>query len=498
MNNLKALIQSLSASEIRAFKHHTTRSGRENPRYTVLFDLLHRKKDVAIEKEFPKERSRSVLANDLFEHLLESLEKDIKSPQQQIRKLLNDAEQLYNRGLPKDALKRLYAAREIVKSGELFGYHIEILNWLPRLEPSKADAHATEYDQVCASMLSYRAYYKLHLQFRDFIKRQENCKTEKDKAYLTALLQHELLTKPAENLCLLAQLDFIRCHVIYARMCFLNVENLTWCRKAVAIFDQNPLFKAAHPNLYTASLLTLQFAFFNQNDPFVQENLREEYLTLTKYLTELPLVKPIAAQVFSYLFPSRLRQIQHFYADNPTEKYAQVAELQKQYLYLKDHIPHEGHQIYHANFVNFHFADQKYFEAEQAIENLIEHAPLRPDIAAFARIWHLIVHYELSNKQALLNQAMSVYQYLRRHELLYETEKTLLLFFERLSNLDAHQAQEKYILLQNLQRDLEVHWQQAYEASFYARNNLVVWIEQQLAHFLVVSLLETKTSKSIT
>lgn len=480
MKDLKALIRSLNPNEIRTFNHHAARSGREEPLYKALFELIQREDEAAIEKKFPNKKSRAVLANALFENILESLEYAAQTPQEQIRKHLNNAEHLYNRGLQREAIKRLEAAKTIARQTNLFGYCLEAIKWLKRLEPHKLAEYTAEYIEICETIASCNTYENYHIQFMSFIRRQEVCKTEKEKKQLADLLQ-DLPTKSPDELCLLAHLDYIRCHIIYARLLLLFDHNVAWCKQALAIFDQNPLFKQAHPNLYAASLLNLRIAFFDRINLTTNPILPEEVVSLNKLLAELSLPKPIAAQVFTYTMSISLTQIMYLKNHSSAEKYKKAALLQKQYEHLKDQIKHEGHQIYHANFVNFYFSEKNYPQAEHCINKLQDFKPLRPDIASFARIWTLIIQYEIGNKQWALNQTMSARQYLRRNELLFESEKIILLFFESL--LNAHTPQEQYNLFKKLQQDLAACWQSDPKNRVYGQPNLEVWIEEHVKYW---------------
>ncbi len=124
------LIQSLSKGEKRYFKVHSSRHtiGEEN-KYVKLFDAIckqkvYDEKDLLANEKYV--RQLPLLKKRLYHSILKALEVYHTSIDAEVRKLLHQAEILYEKALYEQAKKILRSIKTICKENELLTYELEI------------------------------------------------------------------------------------------------------------------------------------------------------------------------------------------------------------------------------------------------------------------------------------------------------------------------------------------------------------------------------------
>lgn len=104
--------------------------------------------------------------------------------------------------------------------------------------------------------------------------------------------------------------------------------------------------------------------------------------------------------------------------------------------------------IVHANFIKKDFSNAIYFINEILKNNKVKN---RPDIYYSARIWELIIHYEMKNFMFLETFLDSTYRFLKRNNKLFSFDRELILFLKA-ENINKKQMHLNYMLnfIQNI------------------------------------------------
>ena len=138
-NNLHELILSMSKNEKRYFKIESGVYGSGNKDYLMIYEILEKQKQYDPKKYKQQLRSAgfkrfgqlAVIQNYLYEFILKTLVKYKNSMKSihQVNRLLEQVDLLYDRGLTKQAKKKLNQAKKIAVHYQLKAQTMDILDW---------------------------------------------------------------------------------------------------------------------------------------------------------------------------------------------------------------------------------------------------------------------------------------------------------------------------------------------------------------------------------
>ena len=121
--SLEKLIYSLNKGELKAVS--LAMKKKNNSKYKELFHVIRNKKEVK-QKLQPKELQQRKYLYDL---ILETLSKQVKSAKSKILRHIFYTETLFERQFIKEAWKEINKAQKIAEHFEYFGFLIQILDW---------------------------------------------------------------------------------------------------------------------------------------------------------------------------------------------------------------------------------------------------------------------------------------------------------------------------------------------------------------------------------
>jgi hypothetical protein len=122
-------------------------------------------------------------------------------------------------------------------------------------------------------------------------------------------------------------------------------------------------------------------------------------------------------------------------------------------------------------------------------------ADIRYDMLCLARIFNIIIHYELKNHELIENLEGSAYRYLQKKKLLYQAEKALLDFLKKNKNVlfEKKRIPEIFTRLKesvvNLSRD-------PYEQQLIEQFDMLAWIESKIQNKTFEEILKSKNRTS--
>lgn len=105
-------------------------------------------------------------------------------------------------------------------------------------------------------------------------------------------------------------------------------------------------------------------------------------------------------------------------------------------------------------------------------------ANLRQDIYSYARIFNLVVHYELGNFELLEYVIKSTSRYLNKRQRDFELELTILNFMKRLARKTGGHSQER--IFREFQTALNRHFQNGTDQIMLEYFNFPAWVESKL------------------
>jgi hypothetical protein len=135
-------------------------------------------------------------------------------------------------------------------------------------------------------------------------------------------------------------------------------------------------------------------------------------------------------------------------------------------------------------------------DREKTIEylNRIIHwkADLRVDLQCYARLLHLIAHYELGNYEILESLIKSVYRFMHKMKNLSVVEKEVLGFLQRSFHKDPRKLKPDFRILRDKLRKYE---QSPLERRSFMYLDFVSWLESRIREVPVQDIIRARSRK---
>jgi tetratricopeptide (TPR) repeat protein len=448
---LHDLISSLTKSEKRFFKLHSAlQSGDKN--YLRIFDAIDKQPvydEEALKKQFAKETFIKHLPsekNHLYKLVLKSLrafhaESSVSGI---LKQEIKNIEILYQKALYVECNKLLHRAKRIARENERFYYWFELLSWEKMLleeayesgEFTKdLDALIEEEREVVEKLRNLAAYHILYSKINYVFRSGGYVRTEEEHAMVEEISENALIK--GKNTALSRRA---------ATICYYTQGFCQWAKrdwrtslekflKVKQILEDNPLVKADLPKRYIRTLHYIINAHIELRD---FESARAE-ITSMRELPGTPGFSGtnIDTQIFVASYLSELRLLDR------CGEHEQALALVDEILAGLEKIGPRLQKEYELEF--FFALAGVYFGAGQYNKSLFwlnkvlnDNEPtLRQDIFTYARLFNLVVHYELGNFDLLEYIVRSTQRFLNKRHRDHQVENTLVDHIKRLAKAEA-------------------------------------------------------------
>lgn len=434
------LIKSLTKSEKRFFKLHSSlQSGDKN--YLRIFDAIDKQKiydEDAIKKQFAKETFIKHLPsekNHLYKLILKALrayhaESSVSGI---LKQEIKNIEILYQKALYVECNKLLHRAKRTAKENERFYYWFELLSWEKMLleeayesgEFTKdLDALIEEERGVIEKLRNLAAYHILYSKINYVFRSGGYVRTEEEHAMVQEISDHPLIKGKNTALSFRA-----------ATICFYTQGFCHWAKRdwrtslekflrVREILDENPQIRADLPKRY---IRTMHYIINGQIELRDLGSARENIAMLRK----LPGTKGfeglnIETQVFVASYLGELRLLDRSGEHLKAIKLADDILVGMERMGARLHKEHEL-EFYFA-LACAHFGGAEMNKALFWLNKVLnDNEPtLRQDIFTYARLFNLVVHYELGNFDLLEYIVRSTQRFLNKRQRAYQVEVTLI------------------------------------------------------------------------
>lgn len=497
------LVKSLVGPEKRHFKLYISRNqATEDSKFVRLFDALDGSKEYneeAILKKVPS-ITRQQLPNikaHLYGELLTSLRllHSLKNTEIQIREQIDFARILYNRGLILQALKILDRVKAHAKANSHFILTLEILQFEKDIEAR----HITRSLKGRAAELIAQTNFSI--QQINEVTHLSNLALKMYELYLenghVTDQEHseaiERIFKESIKGINETQISFFGKAYFHQCYCWYYVIQLDFARyyrhaeKWVKLFTEHPEAKKEDPFLYVKAVHNLLNSLFiiGRGDKMNKElkELERFYAFAGAFSENLEI------QTFVYLYTSKINQ--HFLQGTFTEGLALVQPIEDKLKQYQQYIDMHRVLVFYYKIASLYFGSG---DNENAIEylNKIIHlkvGQLRTDIQCFARLLHLIAHYELGNMELVEYLIKSVYRFLSKMENLDAVLTEVFSFLRRSLSSRPKNVKQSFIGLRN---KLETVSTNKYSRRSYQYLDIVSWLESNIEHVPVQEIIRRK------
>ncbi|MFM1931913.1 MAG: hypothetical protein RL226_1216 [Bacteroidota bacterium] len=492
-NELFDLVKSLTKSEKRFFKLSSSlQTGDKN--YLKIFDAIDKQEDYNEEalkhqfrnetfiKHFPSEK------NHLYKLILKSLRAyhADNSVSSQLKQEIKNIEILYNKALFKECNKFLMRAKKQAIDYEKFYYLFELINWEKMLlEEALEDGKFTkdldtliqEEQEVIDKLRNLAAYHVLYSKINYVFRSGGFARNEDDRNLVEEIANHPLIV--GKN----TALSHRAATICYYTQGFCNLAAgdygtaLQKFEKVKDILDKHQHIRQDLSKRYIRTMNNIIACHIDAENYNKAIALIEEMKSMEEENgfrnTDVELT------IFKH---ANINYLQIYRLTGQFEKGLElVAQIEGELgtdlegKFHKEQVLSFSYQIAYLYFEAGQFSKALYWLNKVLNDN---ESTLRQDIYSYARLFNLIIHYELGNHDLLEYITKSTQRYLSKRQRDYNLEKLVIDFVRKL--IRASSEEDKRKLLLRFRADIEPLVLGAEDKIVLKYFNFLKWIDAKV------------------
>jgi hypothetical protein len=501
------LIHSLEKAEKRHFKLYIKRSSaREDLKIVQLFDAVAALKEYdekQLLKKLPGVQKPQLgnLKTHLYKQLLASLRllKSTDSLDLQLNEQFDYAHILYKKGLFHQSIRILDRVKEVARANQKFNFLTQVIALEKRIEglhitrsmQSRVQQLAIEANEVSQHIDSVSRLSNLALLLFSWFTRNGHARNKKDEAGVKKFMQEHLPTNAH------AEAGFYERMYLYQSFCwyaFIRQDFLQYYRNAqkwIDLFDANPLMIRVETSHYIKGLHYLLNAHFDLRNyrAFDKALKKFENFAQTSRVRDHDNFR---IQCFVYITTAKINQ--HFMLGTFKEGQKMVPDIEEK---LKEYsLFLDPHRIMVLNYkiATLYFGSGDYGTCIDYLQKIInEPGELRTDLQCYARLQHLLAHYELGNTELMEPLSRSVYRFMSRMENLTVIEEEMFRFLRRSFSISRHQMKPELEKFLQKVKHLEKN---RFETRAFAYLDIISWLESKVYNKSMGEVIREKYLKS--
>ncbi|HEX6332921.1 MAG TPA: hypothetical protein VFZ78_01775 [Flavisolibacter sp.] len=490
-DTLFQLIKSLQKAEKRTFKLYIRRnSSNEDLKVIRLFDALDKMQDydeTVVLKKVPsiKKQQLSNLKAHLYRQVLASLRllNNQDNLDIQLHEQLDYARILYNKGLYHQSLKLLEKLKETARHFYQDSFLIQIISLEKKIETlhitrslqDRADRLAAEAEEVNEKRRMITALSNLALQLYGLYIRHGPARNERDEEGVKAFFRASMPKNAIEQEGFYERLYLFQsfCWYAFIRQDFLMYYRYT--QKWVDLFRQETHMLDLEPAHFIKGIHNLLNAHFDLRNYRAFKTVLNEF----ENFAASPVVqRNDNNRMLCFVYLSTARINQHFMLGTFAEGLALVPEvedkLQEYELYLDRHRV----LVFYYKIASLYFGSGDYERCIDYVQKIINwKVDLRNDLQCYARLLHLLAHYELGNFGIIEHLVRSVYRFMARMENLTVIEEEMFTFLRNNFHISPRRLKPEF---EKLLHKMKQYEKSRFETRAFAYLDIISWLESKV------------------
>jgi len=501
------LVKSLEKSEKRNFKLYVKRnSSSEDLKIVKLFDALDKldtydEEQLLRKNKSIKKRQLSNMKAHLYKQILSSLRliKDENNIDIQLHEQMDHARILFNKGLYLQSLKVLDKMKEMARTNEQLTYLQQALFFEKKIEGlfitrsmrEKASQLSKESDETSCQLSLVNRLSNLSLQLYGWYITHGHVRSPKEVEELKKFLEDNLPeeTKNAQGFYERLYLYQSYCWYAFIRQDFLQYYRYT--QKWVDLFAEYPGMYDIETAHYVKGVHNLMGAHFDlRNTKKLKEGVDELEKFSHRKVVKQNHINHIL--VFVYLATARINI--HFLEGTFSEGLKLVPYIEEKLKEYELYIDRHRVLIFYYKIACLYFGAGKNEKAIQYLNKIINwKVDLRTDLQCYARLLHLIAHYELGNFDLLEYLTKSVYRFMAKMESLSAVEEEMFHFLRRSFQVNAHALKPEF---ERLLEKLKRFENNPLETRAFSYLDVISWLESKINNVPVQDVIRQKYLQS--
>ena len=502
-DSLFQLVQSLEKSEKRNFKLYIKRSsGNEDLKIIELFDALDKLKEydeAVLLKKLPsiKKPQLSNIKVHLYKQLLASLRllKSADSIDLQLNEQFDYAHILYKKGLFSQSLKLLEKAKETAKANQKFNYLTQVLALEKRIEmlhitrgmQSRAELLAAETMEVTGRINMVAKLSNLALQLYSWFIKNGHARNEKDEQAVKKFLDTNLPPNATEQTGFYEKLYLFQSYSWYA---FIRQDFLLYyryARKWVDLFESQPLMKRVETSHYIKGLHTLLNAHFDlRNYDKFEETLQqfEAFAGSDRVINH----DNFRIQAFIYITSAKINQ--HTMLGTFRAGLLLVPSIEEKLKEYDLFIDHHRIMVLNYKIATLYFGSEDYGTCIDYLQNIInEQVDIRDDLQSYARLLHLMAHFEMGNYELMEYLTKSVYRFMAKKQNVTVLEEEMFKFLRHSFQLPRNKLRSE---LETFLQKIKKFEKSRFETRAFAYLDIISWVEAKVYNKPMATIIHDK------
>lgn len=491
-DTLFQLVQTLEKAEKRHFKLYIKRSsGNEDLKIIRLFDALDKMPEYDEEKLMKKLSpiTKTQLANlktHLYKQLLASLRllKTTDNVDLQLSEHLDDARLLYNKGLKIQSLRILEKAKELARANQKFNFLVQAISLEKKIETlhitrsttDKTEEMAREATEISEHINRVTRLSNLALLLYRWYVMNGHARNGEDEKSIRTYFKEQLppdIFNRANGF--YEKLYLYQCYCWYA---FIRQDFLMYYRysqKWIDLFTEHPMMKDIETGHYIKGMHTLLNAHFDLR------NFSEFEKTIAEFeaFAQTPAAqKHDNFRTHTSIYINGAKINYHLMKGTFAQGVQLVPEIESKLNKYSLYVDRHRILVFTYKFASLYFGSGDY---KKAIDYLLQiiNGPLdlRMDLQSYARLMHLLAHYELGNDELIESLTKSVYRFMTKMKNITVVEEEIIRFLRNAFNLSPRQLKPELETLLDKIKHLETN---RYETRAFAYLDIISWIESKV------------------
>ncbi len=497
------LIQSLERAEKRNFKLYMTRnSASGNLKVIQLFDAIDKMKQydeaLLLKKNAGIQKTQlSNLKAHLYQEILSSVRllRQVDNIDLQLHEQLDFARILYNKGLYLQSLKILDRVKELAKANNQVTYILQVLFLEKKIEAlhitrsmqDRAEILAQEVEATHERLIVISTLSNLSLLLYGWYIKHGHARNEADKQALDIYFNHPFLHETAQYQGFYEKMYLYQCYCWYA---FITQEFLLYyryCQKWVDLFYAEPKMIEVETVHYIKGMHNLLGAHFDlRNYPKFNETIQ-----VFEQFIQTPVVQENInnqVQCFTYLYTAKLNK--HFMEGLFTKGLVLVPEIEAQLKHFEIYLDRHRILVFYYKIASLYFGSGDAAKSIDYLNKIINwKVDLRTDLQCYARLLHLIAHYELGNTDLLEYLLKSVYRFMYKMQNLSAVEEAIFGFLKQAFRTPANKVKP---LFEKLLEVLKMMVNDRMETRAFMYLDIISWLESKIQRKPVQTIIREK------
>jgi len=502
-DSLFQLVHSLEKSEKRNFKLYIKRSsGNEDLKIIELFDALDKLKEydeAVLLKKLPsiKKPQLSNIKVHLYKQLLASLRllKSADSIDLQLNEQFDYAHILYKKGLFAQSLKILDKAKETAKANQKFNFLTLVLALEKRIEmlhitrsmQSRAEQLSAETVEVTGRIDMVAKLSNLALQLYSWFIKNGHARNEDDEIAVKHFFHEQLPPNAEEQTGFYEKLYLFQSYSWYA---FIRQDFLMYYRysqKWVDLFGEHPLMQRVETGHYIKGLHTLLNAHFDlRNYDKFEIALRQfEAFANTERVMDHDNFR---IQAFIYITSAKINQ--HCMLGTFKAGLLLVPAIEEKMSEYDLFIDNHRIMVLNYKIATLYFGSEDYSTCIDYLQKIInEQVDIRDDLQSYARLLHLLAHFEMGNYELMEYLTKSVYRFMAKKQNVTVLEEEMFKFLRHSFQLPRNKLKSELEMFLQKVKKFE---KSRFETRAFAYLDIISWLEGKVNQKPMATIIHEK------